>query len=98
MSRTAGLILICGSFLIDSKQPSILDTLSKASTKAKPVKKATALKITSSDSDGAPTAVVQKKPAQKRKTDLSSDQSDSDSDSGNLMARLKGKSSAGKVV
>ncbi|XP_056627935.1 DNA topoisomerase 2-alpha [Triplophysa dalaica] len=80
-----------------SKQPSILDALSKASPKkAKAVKKPTALRITSSDSDSAPTAVVQKKPPQKRKTALSSDQSDSDSDSGNLMARLKGKSTAGK--
>lgn len=100
MSRTAVLLLmICDFILLASKQPSILDALSKASPKkAKAVKKPTALRMTSSDSDSAPTAVVQKKPPQKRKTALSSDQSDSDSDSGNLMARLKGKSTAGKVV
>ncbi|XP_065109660.1 DNA topoisomerase 2-alpha [Paramisgurnus dabryanus] len=81
----------------DSKQPSILDALSKTSPKkTKAVKKPTAVKVTSSDSDGSSPAVVQKKPAQKRKTVLSSDDSDSDSDSGNLMARLKGKSTVGK--
>lgn len=91
--------MICGFILLDSKQPSILDALTKTSPKkAKGVKKPTALKMTSSDSDSAPVAAVQKKPAQKRKTALSNDQSDSDSDSGNLMARLKGKSTAGKVV
>lgn len=73
--------------------------LSKASPKkSKVVKKPTAVKPSSTDSDSAGPAVVVKKPAKKRKTVLSSDQSDgSDSDSGNLMARLKGKSTAGKV-
>lgn len=81
----------------DSKQPSILDVLSKASPKkSKVVKKPTAVKPLSSDSDSAGPAVA-KKQAKKRKTVLSSDQSDSsDSDSGNLMSRLKGKSTAGK--
>ncbi|XP_077062065.1 DNA topoisomerase 2-alpha [Siphateles boraxobius] len=82
----------------DTKQPSILDVLSKTSPKkAKATKKPTALKLSSTDSEDAAAAVVEKKPAKKRKTALSSDQSDSsDSDSGNLMARLKGKSTAGK--
>uniref|UniRef100_A0A8C1LTD0 DNA topoisomerase II alpha n=1 Tax=Cyprinus carpio TaxID=7962 RepID=A0A8C1LTD0_CYPCA len=81
----------------DAKQPSILDVLSKTSPKkTKAAKKPAAVKQ-SSDSDGAAPVVVEKKPAKKRKPALSSDQSDSsDSDSGNLMARLKGKSTAGK--
>ncbi|KAL1264057.1 hypothetical protein QQF64_004412 [Cirrhinus molitorella] len=81
----------------DAKQPSILDVLSKKSPKkTKATKKPTAVKL-SSESDSAAPAVVEKKPAKKRKPALSSDHSDSsDSDGGNLMARLKGKSTAGK--
>ncbi|TRY95796.1 hypothetical protein DNTS_008329 [Danionella cerebrum] len=76
----------------DSKQPSILDALSKTAPKtSKATKKP---KASSTDSDAA---VVEKKPAKKRKPVLSSDQSDSsDSESDNLMARLKGKVTAGK--
>ncbi|XP_016378391.1 DNA topoisomerase 2-alpha [Sinocyclocheilus rhinocerous] len=81
----------------DAKQPSILDVLSKTSPKKTKATKKPAAVIQSSDSDGAAPFVVEKKPAKKRKPALSSDQSDgSDSDSGNLMARLKGKSTAGK--
>lgn len=91
---------IYGFIFLDTIQPSILDVLSKTSPKKpKATKKLTALKLSSTDSEDAAPAVVEKKPAKKRKTALSSDQSDSsDSDSGNLMARLKGKSTAGKVV
>uniref|UniRef100_A0A673HX87 DNA topoisomerase 2 n=1 Tax=Sinocyclocheilus rhinocerous TaxID=307959 RepID=A0A673HX87_9TELE len=79
--------------------PSILDVLSKTSPKKTKATKKPAAVIQSSDSDGAAPFVVEKKPAKKRKPALSSDQSDgSDSDSGNLMARLKGKSTAGKVI
>lgn len=74
--------------------------LSKTSPKkSKATKKPTVLKLSSTDSGDTAPAVVEKKPAKKRKTALSSEQSDSsDSDSGNLVARLKGKSTAGKVV
>lgn len=91
---------INGFIIVDTKQPSILDVLSKKSPKKpKATKKPTAVKLSSTDSESAAPAVVEKKPAKKRKTALSSDQSDgSDSDGGNLMARLKGKSTAGKVV
>ncbi len=86
-------------YFLDAKQPSILDVLSKTSPKKiKATKKPAVVKL-SSDSDSAAPVVVEKKPAKKRKPALSSDQSDSsDSDSGNLMARLKGKSTAGKVI
>lgn len=98
-------LTINGFIIVDTKQPSILDVLSKTSPKKpKATKKPTAVKLSSTDSESAAPAVVEKKPAEKkpakkRKTALSSDQSDSsDSDGGNLMARLKGKSTAGKVV
>lgn len=82
---------------LGAKQPSILDVLSKTSPKKTKVTKKPAAVKRSSDSDGAAPVVVEKKPAKKRKPALSSDQSDSsDSDSGNLMARFKGKSTAGK--
>ncbi|XP_026132839.1 DNA topoisomerase 2-alpha [Carassius auratus] len=81
----------------DAKQPSILDVLSKTSPKkSKATKKPVAVKQ-SSDSDGAAPVVVEKKPAKKRKPTQSSDQSDSsDSERGNLIDRLKGKSTAVK--
>ncbi|TTY54605.1 DNA topoisomerase 2-alpha [Bagarius yarrelli] len=78
----------------DVKQPSILDALSKPAT----TKKSTANKpITSSESEtSAPAAVAKKAPVRKRKVIASSEDSDSDSDAGNLMARLKGKAAEKK--
>ncbi|XP_066521749.1 DNA topoisomerase 2-alpha [Hoplias malabaricus] len=83
----------------DVKQPSILDVLSKPAAKSTATKKTAVAKSTSSESESSATALVAKKVAKKaapckRKTALSSDDSDSDSDGGNLMARLKGKTTA----
>lgn len=79
---------------IDVKQPSILDAMSKPAA----AKKSTATKLaTSSETeDSAPS----KKPTavRKRKGALSSDDSGSDSEGGNLMARLKGRATAAEKV
>ncbi|XP_017548359.1 DNA topoisomerase 2-alpha isoform X2 [Pygocentrus nattereri] len=79
----------------DVKQPSILDVLSKPAAKPAATKKTTVVKVTTSESEGsAPAPTAKKAPVRKRKVALSSDDSDSDSDGGNLMARLKGKTTA----
>ncbi|XP_036429083.1 DNA topoisomerase 2-alpha [Colossoma macropomum] len=79
----------------DVKQPSILDALSKPAAKPTATKKTTVVKATSSESEGsAPAPAAKKAAVRKRKVALSSDDSDSDSDGGNLMARLKGKTTA----
>ncbi|KAL7869965.1 hypothetical protein AOLI_G00139530 [Acnodon oligacanthus] len=79
----------------DVKQPSILDVLSKPAAKPAATKKTTVAKVTSSESEGAaPAPAARKAAVRKRKVALSSDDSDSDSDGGNLMARLKGKTTA----
>lgn len=77
-------------FILDVKQPSILDALSKP--KPSNTKKAVALASSDSEGDAAP---VLKKPVVKRKQVVSDD---SDSDSDNLMSRLKGKTAAGGKV
>lgn len=80
---------------VDVKQPSILDSLSKPAA----AKKSTATKpATFSDSENSPAPAAKKAAVRKRKVAVSSDDSGSDSDGGNLMARLKGKAAAaGKV-
>ncbi|XP_063044245.1 DNA topoisomerase 2-alpha [Engraulis encrasicolus] len=72
----------------DVKQPSILDALSKPKPASKASKKAAP--STSSDSEPAEKAAA----SRKRKPALDSG-SDSDSDSGDLMARIKGKMGGG---
>ncbi|KAF6730937.1 DNA topoisomerase 2-alpha [Oryzias melastigma] len=73
----------------DTKQPSILDVLSKPKAAAK---KVTAL-ISSDSENEAKAAKKKPKPVLKRKQSSSDD--DSDSDSGDLMARLKSRASVG---
>ncbi|XP_041672335.1 DNA topoisomerase 2-alpha [Cheilinus undulatus] len=74
----------------DAKQPSILDALSNSNKSSqKSTKKMPS--FDSSDSEGEVKA-VKSKPVLKRKQKISDD---SDSDSGNLMSRLKGKTTAG---
>uniref|UniRef100_A0A4W4H3W9 DNA topoisomerase 2 n=1 Tax=Electrophorus electricus TaxID=8005 RepID=A0A4W4H3W9_ELEEL len=82
------------------KQSSILDAFSKpptkpaASKKATASKKTTAPKTTSSESESS-AAAAKKAPGRKRKVvGPSSEDSDSDSDGGNLVARIKGKATA----
>uniref|UniRef100_A0A4W4H7T1 DNA topoisomerase 2 n=1 Tax=Electrophorus electricus TaxID=8005 RepID=A0A4W4H7T1_ELEEL len=84
----------------DVKQSSILDAFSKpptkpaASKKATASKKTTAPKTTSSESESS-AAAAKKAPGRKRKVvGPSSEDSDSDSDGGNLVARIKGKATA----
>ncbi|XP_076851109.1 DNA topoisomerase 2-alpha [Brachyhypopomus gauderio] len=80
----------------DVNQPSILDALSKPRTKPAAAKKAAAPKMTSSESESSTRApAVKKAPVRKRKVGLSSGDSDSDSDGGNLLARIRGKAPAG---
>ncbi|KAM4624510.1 DNA topoisomerase 2-alpha [Polymixia lowei] len=75
----------------DTKQPSILDALSKSKPASKTTKKVPS--IDSSDSEGkAKAPVTKEKPAQKRKQIKDSD--DSDDSSGDLMSRIKGKTTA----
>ncbi|XP_028287609.1 DNA topoisomerase 2-alpha isoform X2 [Parambassis ranga] len=82
----------------DAKQPSILDALSKPKPASSSAAKAVPT-FDSSDSESevkAPAKAKAKKPAQKRKQ-VNSD--DSDSDSGDLMSRLKTKTTAaGKKI
>lgn len=79
------------------KQPSIVDAFSKP----KPSSNTTVKKVPSfdsSDSELEGKAPVSKaKPVLKRKQVISDD-SDSDCDSGNLMSRLKAKTTAGSKV
>lgn len=91
------LSLECRFFSLDVKQPSILDALSKP----KPASRAPAAKkvpsFDSSDSESEKKAPVTKqKPVLKRKKNISDD-SDSSS-SGDLMSRLKSKTTAGTKV
>uniref|UniRef100_A0A667ZV02 DNA topoisomerase 2 n=1 Tax=Myripristis murdjan TaxID=586833 RepID=A0A667ZV02_9TELE len=76
----------------DTKQPSIMDALSKP----KPAPKAATKKVPSFDSSDSEAetkaAAAKEKAAVKRKQAVASD--DSDSSSGNLMARIKGKTTA----
>lgn len=89
--------LVCSSclFLIDVKQPSIMDVFSKPkATSSKPAKKVPT--FDTSDSEGeAKTPVTKAKPVLKRKQ---ADSDNSDSDSDNLMSRLKAKTTAGSKV
>lgn len=88
-------ILPLSVFVLDVKQPSILDAFSKP----KPSSNTAAKKVPSfdsSDSEGEAKAPVTKaKPVLKRKQTNSED---SDSSSDNLMSRLKAKTTAGGKV
>ncbi|XP_059908097.1 DNA topoisomerase 2-alpha isoform X2 [Gadus macrocephalus] len=77
----------------DAKQPSIMDALTKAKTASKTAAKAK-LSADSSDDEAPPKALATKvKPPAKRKQirDSDSESNDSGSESDNLMARIRGK-------
>ncbi len=82
-------------FLLDVKQPSIMDAFSKP----KPSSNKAAKKVPSFDSSDseveAKAPVTKAKPVLKRKP---ADSDDSDSSSDNLMSRLKAKTTAGTKV
>lgn len=84
----------CCSFLLDVKQPSILDALSKTKPSSSTAPKKVP-SFDSSDSEGEAKPAAAKAKAVKRKQ-INSD--DSDSSSGDLMSRLKGKATAGVKV